>query len=132
MISAKATPLPARGVADLESIADWRQLVHAFYARVVEDALIGPVFASRIEDHAWPAHLERMTSFWYTVLFGESHYHGDPRAKHLDLPIAAEHFERWLSLWSGTVDELFVGERAEEAKARSRRIALLLARAVRR
>ncbi|HVZ33214.1 MAG TPA: group III truncated hemoglobin [Polyangiaceae bacterium] len=115
----------------LSSLADCRSLVDAFYARVREDPLLGPVFASRIEDGCWPAHLERMASFWYTVLFGAPLYHGNPRAKHRDLPIAWEHFEHWLGLWSSTVDELFVGERAEEAKARARRMALVLSSATR-
>jgi len=33
------------------------------------------------------------------------------------------HFTQWLNLWSGTVDELFAGERAELAKAHAHRVA---------
>jgi hemoglobin len=37
--------------------------------------------------------------------------------------LRAGHFERWLTLWRGTVDELFAGERAELAKAHAVRVA---------
>ena len=33
------------------------------------------------------------------------------------------HFERWLALWAGTVDELFAGDRAELAKTHAVRVA---------
>ena len=39
-----------------------RDLVHRFYAKVRADPVLGPVFASRIED--WGPHLERMAAFW--------------------------------------------------------------------
>jgi hemoglobin len=33
------------------------------------------------------------------------------------------HFERWLRLWSTTVDDGFAGERADQAKAHAVRVA---------
>lgn len=125
-------PCPCSSGADLSSLADCRSLVDAFYARVRRDPLLGPVFASRIPDHAWPEHLERMASFWYTVLFGAPLYHGNPRAKHSDLPATWAHFEQWLALWSSTVDTLFVGENADQAKARAPLMAQRLAQVVAR
>lgn len=117
---------PITSPTALASHEDCRLLVDTFYARVREDAMLGPVFASRIADDAWPAHLERMAGFWYTVLFGVPLYHGDPRVKHGGLPLTWSHFERWLALWSSTLDELFAGERAEMAKARAQRMATVL------
>jgi hemoglobin len=38
------------------------RLVRGFYARVLEDAVLGSVFASRIDD--WQPHLARMCAFW--------------------------------------------------------------------
>ena len=38
------------------------RLVEAFYARVRDDALVGPIFAERVED--WAPHLARMKLFW--------------------------------------------------------------------
>ena len=37
--------------------------------------------------------------------------------------LRAGHFERWLALWLGTVDELFAGDRAELAKTHALRVA---------
>ncbi len=39
-------------------------------------------------------------------------------------PLRREHFERWLWLWTTTVDELFAGERAELAKSHANRVAI--------
>lgn len=120
------SPASTEPRASLESFADCRVLVNTFYTRVRADPLLAPVFASRIPDAGWPAHLERMAAFWYTVLFGVPMFHGDPRGKHADLPITWGHYERWLSLWASTVDALFEGPRAEQAKARAARMAAVL------
>lgn len=119
-------PAPGASRASIDSLADCRVLVNAFYAHVRADPLLDPVFAARIPDGAWPEHLERMAGFWYTVLFGVPLFHGDPKGKHAPLPITWQHYERWLSLWASTVDSLFEGPRAEEAKARAARMARVL------
>jgi len=77
-----------------------RTLVHAFYARVRGDELIGPVFEARIKD--WTPHLERMCAFWSSVILMTGRYHGQPMQKHLPLPIEADHFDRWLQLFRET------------------------------
>jgi hemoglobin len=77
-----------------------RTLVHAFYARVRGDELIGPVFEARIAD--WAPHLERMCAFWSSVILMTGRYHGQPMQKHLPLPIEADHFDRWLQLFRET------------------------------
>jgi hemoglobin len=38
------------------------RLVHSFYAKIREDALLAPVFDARIRD--WDLHLQRMCAFW--------------------------------------------------------------------
>ncbi|OGX86751.1 sec-independent protein translocase TatC [Hymenobacter lapidarius] len=109
---------------DIASEADIRLLVDGFYAKVGQDALLGPVF----NDFAhvdWPRHLPVMVDFWSSLLLGTTRYHGRPFPKHLPLPIAAAHFQRWLALFEATVDELFAGPKAEEAKVRARSIATL-------
>ena len=73
------------------------RLVHSFYARVRDDALIGPVFAARVAD--WDQHLKRMCLFWSSVTLASGHYHGQPMRKHLPLPVEARHFDRWLELF---------------------------------
>ncbi|WP_369426419.1 group III truncated hemoglobin [Pontibacter anaerobius] len=84
------------------------------------------MFEERIQDR-WPKHLETMYSFWQTVLLYEPTYQGRPGAKHIALPVGAEHFERWLVLFFTTIDELFTGKKAAEAKWRAEKMADMFA-----
>lgn len=43
--------------------------------------------------------------------------------KHFPLPVAKEHFDRWVGLFVETVERLFTGPKAEEAKGYARSIA---------
>src|SRR5690606_40271235 len=69
------------------------QLVRGFYARIREDALLGPIFNARISD--WEPHLQRMCNFWSSVVLSSGVYHGQPMRMHLPLPVEARHFDRW-------------------------------------
>ena len=80
------------------------RLVHRFYAKVRDDSILGPVFAARIAD--WPAHLQRMCSFWSSVALVTGSYHGRPMEKHVNLPIDARHFDRWLALFEQTARDI--------------------------
>lgn len=106
----------------LLSLDDIKQLVDSFYDKVREDRLIGPIFNERIQNR-WPEHLEKMYRFWQTVLLDGHTYFGSPFPPHASLPVAWEHFERWLQLFNATVDELFSGEKADEAKWRANKMA---------
>ncbi len=105
-------------MTDICNKADIQLFVDAFYERVRKDDLLGPVFATKIEADGWGPHLERMYSFWNTVLFAQQDYRGNPFSKHRSLPIDASHFERWIKLLRMTIDENFKGEKAEEVKWR--------------
>lgn len=76
------------------------RVVRVFYAKAREDALLGPVFASRIRD--WEPHLQAIRDFWSSVTLMSGAYHGQPMTKHLDLMIDARHFDRWLALFEET------------------------------
>lgn len=97
------------------------KLVHGFYARVREDALIGPIFAARISD--WEPHLKTMCAFWSGVVLMSGRYHGQPMRKHLPLPIDSRHFDRWLALFEATAQELCPPKAAAYFVERARRIA---------
>ncbi|WP_139922841.1 group III truncated hemoglobin [Hymenobacter sp. DG01] len=109
---------------DIESETDIRLLVDTFYEQVNHDPLLDPVFnqVARVE---WPRHLPIMYDFWSSILLGSARYHGRPFPKHLPLPIDATHFQRWLELFEATVDTLFTGPKAEEAKVRALNIATM-------
>jgi hemoglobin len=96
-------------------------LVDAFYARVREDATIGPIFNQQIED--WPAHLALLKSFWASVLLGAGTFRGNPMEKHMMLPLEPEHFQVWLALFRETASEVLRPEGAELVTRRAERIA---------
>ncbi|MDO7875581.1 group III truncated hemoglobin [Hymenobacter sp. ASUV-10] len=109
-------PLP-----DLRTEADIVQLVDTFYERVSADALLAPIFME-VAQVDWSHHLPTMYDFWSSVLLGTSRYKGRPLAQHFPLPIGAEHFQRWLALFHASVDSLFSGPGADDAKKRAQHI----------
>lgn len=104
---------------DLEGRAGIETLVNHFYTRVRQDEMLGFIF-DRVAKVDWDAHLPKMYAFWETVMFRSGGYHGSPLAMHAKLvPLTAmgrEQFDRWLSLFHETVDELFEGENAAHIK----------------
>ena len=46
---------------------DIRLVVRAFYARVREDDLLAPIFATRIQDDSWDIHEDHITDFWSSI-----------------------------------------------------------------
>ncbi|MEO8111939.1 MAG: group III truncated hemoglobin [Ginsengibacter sp.] len=109
---------------EIISLDDIKKLVDTFYGKVRKDELIGPVFNERIQDR-WPQHLEKMYTFWQTVLLGEHTYFGSPFPPHANLPVSHQHFEKWMELFTKTIDELFIGEKANDAKWRAGKMAEL-------
>ncbi len=98
-------------------------LVERFYARVRLDPMIGPVFLNAIDD--WPTHLERLKSFWSSVLLGTGSYKGQPLAVHLRHAdrIDRAAFSRWLEMWGETADEVVGREAAAVLREKAARIA---------
>lgn len=109
---------------EILTLVDIKLLVDTFYDRIREDKLLGPIFNERIQDR-WPIHLEKMYKFWQTVLLQEHTYFGSPFPPHAQLPIDHQHFAAWLTLFNKTVDELFTGDKATEAKWRAQKMAEL-------
>ena len=103
--------------------AGLERLVHAFYARVREDAELGPIFNGAIAD--WPEHLARLTAFWSSVMLTSGRYKGQPVHAHMKhrSRITPALFDRWLALWGETARELMAPEAAAALEARAARIA---------
>ena len=99
------------------------KLVRAFYGAARQDAILGPVFAARIADDAWEPHIARINAFWSSVALMTGLYHSQPMRLHVDLPIDAEHFDRWLALWEATAREICPPAAAERFIERARMIA---------
>ena len=80
------------------------RFVEAFYGKIRDDELLGPIFNHRIAD--WPAHLARMKAFWRSVLHNSGEFAGNPMLKHLVIPgIELRHFSQWLELFYETLRE---------------------------
>ena len=107
---------------DLENEEDIKLLVDTFYDAVNQDKLLSPIFNGHAKV-VWEAHLPLMYSFWSTVLLGSMTYKGYPFQKHMHLPISQSHFSRWVELFTNTVDALFEGPKAAEAKQKASSIA---------
>ncbi|MET3027139.1 group III truncated hemoglobin [Flavobacterium sp. UW10123] len=114
----------------IENRDDVSFLVHQFYAKIRADKEIGFYFNEMISD--WDAHLEKLTDFWETNLFGVRKYKGNPHAvhnevdAHFDEKITANEFGIWLNHWFQTIDEHFEGENAETLKRRARKMSTFL------
>ncbi len=103
---------------DILALEDVKILVDDFYNRIRANDFLAPIFNGIIGDN-WQQHLQKMYGFWETILLETPAYSGSPFLKHAKLPIAKEHFDTWLTLWHQTINDHFVGEKAEEAKWRA-------------
>src|SRR5690606_17161256 len=108
--------------SDIQTRGDIETLVNDFYDKVKADETIGFIFHQVIGED-WSHHLPIMYSFWETILMNKAGYTGNPVQKHIaidkQIPLSDTHYQTWLKLWEETVDELFAGERANEAKKRA-------------
>jgi len=114
---------------EIETRKDISILVHTFYDKIRKDDLLGPIFNSHIAEGQWTEHLEKLTDFWETNLFGIPKFKGNPSQKHLNVDenleykVDQNHFGKWLEIWFETINELYEGDLADRAKEASRRIA---------
>lgn len=108
--------------SDISDINDIKILVDTFYDKVKNDNFLAPIFNERIKDR-WPVHLEKMYTFWQTVLLDDHTYFGAPFPPHVSLPVNEEHFEKWIMLFTQTVNENFSGVIADEALWRAEKMA---------
>jgi hemoglobin len=114
---------------DIEKRADVELLVNTFYGKVRVNSVIGPIFNDVVQVD-WDHHLPRMYAFWSSLLIGEHSFSGNPMQKHVEISRMASmteaEFSEWLIFFNLTVDELFFGEKAHEAKIRAANIARLM------
>ncbi|MGB0114564.1 MAG: group III truncated hemoglobin [Ilumatobacteraceae bacterium] len=117
---------------DITTRDDVELLVRSFYRYAAMDELLGPIFMAANLD--WPFHIAKLTDFWSWQLLGERGYEGNPLRAHEPVhartPFAEQHYERWLDLFTSTVDEYFVGTTAELAKHRAAKMATALQRLI--
>jgi hemoglobin len=114
---------------DIQTRKDIEQLVNSFYTKVRDDETIGHIF-NDIAKVDWSHHLPKMYDFFETVILRQKGFKGNPMETHFSLnkkfPLQSEHFNRWKELFFTTVDELFEGTTAQEAKQKATSIADLM------
>ena len=107
---------------DILNIDDIKILVDSFYEKVRQDDVLASIFNGIIKDN-WSKHLDKMYRFWQTVLLKEHTYYGSPFSPHAKLPVDEKHFNRWKKLFFETIEENFMGDKADEAKWRAEKMA---------
>ena len=114
---------------DIETRNDIILLVDSFYGALKMNEKLNYIF-SDVAQIDWDKHLPKMYSFWASLILGEHSYTGDPMFTHMALskqtPMGEIEFTEWLLLFNNTVDKLFNGNNADEAKTRAANIARLM------
>lgn len=114
---------------DIATREDITGLMESFYSKALTDEVIGYFFV-HIAPLKMDVHMPVIVDFWETVLFGKAFYKGNVLQIHQHIhklsAFREEHFTRWVSLFSQTVDELYSGEKAEMAKQKALSIATIM------
>lgn len=122
---------PATGAAPTRDITDGEDValvVRRFYQAAIPDPVLGHLF--KVGGIEWDAHIPLIITFWERELLGTPGYAGNVAGAHV--PVLADPLfgraalDRWVELFSETVDEDFAGPVAEQAKARARQVAGVL------
>jgi hemoglobin len=114
---------------DIETRADIEHLIRSFYEKALVDEQIGFIFTEMAEIDL-ESHLPHLFDFWENILIKPNGYKRNVLKVHLDLnekvKLSSAHFERWLDLFSTTVDALFDGIIANNAKNKAISIATVM------
>ena len=92
------------------------QVVAAFYGRVRQHPVLGPIFFSILSRDAsiWRAHEEKITEFWCNAILHKSSYSGNPMLVHSGISaLQPHHFAIWLELFDQTLTHV-LGEKAPQ------------------
>lgn len=112
------TDLPAKFDVTRAQI---ERVVAAFYARIRENAHLGPVFAAHVSN--WPAHEAKIAGFWANAILHERSYDSNPMEVHRRAGnVRPGMFEPWLKLFDAVLAEELAPEPAAAWSALAHRI----------
>ena len=104
---------------DLDSREHLDQFIQAFYAKVLVDPILAPIFLD-IADVELDVHLPHIRNYWAKLLLKDTSYqrhtmniHRELHSKHA---LREKDFKQWLALFTETIDEMYIGENADRAK----------------
>ena len=114
---------------EIEDRADLERMLELFYQKAFQDDLISHFFLEVVPlnlEH----HIPVIADFWESVLLDGRSYRKNVMEIHLNISriskIKKEHLDRWVKLFTETIDELFEGEKATLAKQRAASIATMM------
>lgn len=113
-------------MTDILQRSDIETLLKHFYQQAMTDPLIG-FFFTELSTFSIAEHLPNVTDFWQQQLLGGTSYKGRNFEVHRDLnqhtAFNEHHFQRWLRLFTQSIDQLYAGPIADTAKQRATAIA---------
>ncbi len=114
---------------DIESRGDIENMLNSFYKKAFANNLIGHFFTEVVPlDLA--THLPVIADFWEAVLFNTHSYRKNVMEIHQHIhqlsAIKKVHSDRWVQIFTATIDECFAGEKANLMKQRAQSIAALM------
>lgn len=114
---------------EIEDRNDLLFLMQQFYEKATKNETIG-FFFTEVAHLNLEKHIPIITDFWEDIVFGTYKYKNNPMQVHKELykkhTIENKHFEKWISLFTKTVDENFEGSNAEKIKQRATSIATVM------
>jgi hemoglobin len=114
---------------DIQTRTDLETVLTAFYKQVFADAVIGPFF-TEVVPIKLETHLPVITDFWEAVVLGTHSYRKNVMELHRQIhekaALEKKHFDRWLQLFTQTIDAHFEGPNATLMKQRAVSIATLM------
>ena len=114
---------------DIETREELEDFLRAFYKKAFADEMIGHFF-TEVVPLDLETHIPVIANFWESVVFNKPSYRKNVmevhRHIHLLSKIKNEHLDRWVKIFTETLDENFEGSRTELMKQRARSIAALM------
>lgn len=116
-------------ITDFHTRQDIQKFISLFYQKLLADKTLSPIF-TEVAKIDLEEHLPILVDFWEGILFQKGTYKRNAMELHLALhekhPLEKIHFDLWLNYFNETIDELYVGEKAELAKSRAKSIGQLM------
>ena len=114
---------------DIETREELEAFLWGFYKKAFADELIGRFFIEVVPLDL-ETHVPIIANFWESVVFNKPSYRRNVMEVHQHIhhlsKIKKEHLDRWVKIFTETLDERFEGLKTELMKQRARSIATLM------
>lgn len=114
---------------DIETREELEEILKIFYKKAFADELIG-YFFTEVVPLDLKTHIPVIANFWESIVFNKPNYRKNVMEVHQHIhhlsKIQKEHLDRWVKIFTETLDENFAGAKTELMKQRARSIATLM------